>query len=197
MEIIAALVGVAVGFGFSVLLWGIQHRVERDERRSRVTNLLHLENEENLRILDEFWSKVSNQIGDLRDIEEYHRLAYTPLSSWHRLMWESQAPSLSLLPAETVKHLYRFQADFGTFTTHRDQMLDKFGTEEAKKLWADFEAWKRDYLADDVAVRAEAQNGVSGREMDKRVTAFSTSLIGRWNATNECYQTLHREGNPF
>jgi len=194
---IDTVVGATVGFIVGLLSWLFQQQVERRQQKHNVLKLLHLENEQNLKILEKFWQQVWDLPSkDFRDIERYHRLAYNDLPSWEHLMWESQASLLSFLDEKLVTQNYELNHNLDAFLILRQKIRDAF--EKNKELWEKFVAWNGAcHNENDYNQQAEAQNGKEGRIIDMETNSFSSSLIHLWNVTNNLYNDIHDLGNPI
>src|SRR5205823_517953 len=121
---------------------------DKIEQERRVLTLLRRENAQNLKILDDFWSQVTDSHRDypLHDnLQKYHRLAYNYLAPWTHLMWESQASLLPLVDEEVISRMYELNRNFDIFVMLRKKMQDVFDTEENKKFWNDFITWLKAY----------------------------------------------------
>ncbi len=200
MNIGSILLGGVIGFIVGILSWVVQnHWQERTQKRSVLTLLRH-ENAQNLKILDDFWSQVTDSLKDypLHDhIQKYHRLAYNYLAPWTHLMWESQASLLPLLDEKLISRMYELNQNLDTFIILRKKMQDVFDAKENKEFWNDFITWMKAYYDGNTEQRDEAQNGATGRDLDKRAIQFSNSLIPLWNEVNTLYHSIHNSGNPI
>lgn len=102
---------IGVIFGFTLNEVATRWREKRTERRQirSVRALLRLEIDQNLALLRDFWTKVSDVGESERDREQdpdklrsrlARRLLSFPFPRWSRQMWESQVPLLAIALSE-------------------------------------------------------------------------------------------------
>lgn len=120
---------IGVVFGFTLNEVATQWREKRTQRRQirSIRALLHLEIDQNLALLGDFWTKVS-EVGESEQDREQdpeklrgrlaRRLLSIPFPRWTHQMWESQVGLLPIALSETeIKQVHYLQGQLDRITS--------------------------------------------------------------------------------
>jgi len=185
MEAIVGLVGIVLGFALSELAtrWREDRTQKRQARACRT--LLSLETDQNLALLREWWSEVTDIDSSLPQDPHHHylvlasRLIELPLPSWSHKMWESQSQFLAIaLNHEEIRQLSEIHGGIDTIEAIHSALTAAY-TQEQEALRS---------------VRSNTGSAILPFGLPLRFTAAAPQL---WTECERAVSELLARGNPL
>jgi len=185
MEAILGVVGIILGFALSELAaWWRQNRTEKKQARA-VRTLLTIEIDQNLALLRDWWSEVTDIDSSLLyDADDYYlipasRLIELPLPSWSHKMWESQSQFLAIaLNHEEIRQLSEIHGGIDTIEAIHSALTGAYAQQQE----------------DLRSVRSKTGSAILPFGLTLRFTAAARQL---WPECKRAASELLTRGNPL
>lgn len=114
-EIIAAIIGVALGFLLNELVNYFRKRGEQQQQSKAIKTLIKIEIGQNLNWLSQVRQRLDKAHEEARGPQEIdlpNFLARMSMPVWSHRLWESQLPNVALvLSPETIRQVHEFHGD--------------------------------------------------------------------------------------
>ena len=114
-EIIAAIIGVLLGFALNEFVNHVRRRSEQSQQVKAIRTLIQIEIDQNLNWLSLVSERLGKETEEDRGQKEYllpRFLARMSIPLWSHRLWESQLPNAALaLNQDTLRKVYEFHGD--------------------------------------------------------------------------------------
>lgn len=200
------VLGTILGFLLTLGATGWQERRRKQELKHTVRTLLHLELEQNLIWLEDFWRNKAQKFsgGTLDEVAFQKRISLIQelLPTWSHHMWESQASVLPVaLSEEQIKAVFHFHAQLDRFTTLRSMIAGAL----PPFLLEQYNAWEEREIGERPQIHHMRITAPPGGKLpytcdpllNLYIKQFNDNTFTLWTGCEGIYNELYNKGNPL